>query len=96
MNAEMPDFPRDGSVTATKQGKAADKRPTDQELRNAVGGKLADSDHEAVRKLNVTVRDGVVTLQGSVGSVKEATEAVKDAMDAEGVTKVISTIRHGS
>ncbi|KYF49792.1 hypothetical protein BE08_36205 [Sorangium cellulosum] len=89
-------FTRDGAVVASKEAKGADKRPADQELRNAVGGKLATSDHEAVRKLNVTVRDGVVTLQGNVGSVKEATEAVKEAMDAEGVTKVISQIRHGS
>ncbi|MGK3992592.1 BON domain-containing protein [Sorangium sp. So ce1024] len=89
-------FTRDGAVVATKEAKGTDKRPTDQELRNAVGGKLATSDHEAVRKLNVAVRDGVVTLQGSVGSIKEATDAVKEAMEAEGVTKVISQIRHGS
>ncbi|WP_438003570.1 BON domain-containing protein [Sorangium sp. So ce321] len=86
-------FGRDGAVVATKEAKDSDKRPPDEELRNAVGGKLAGSDHEAVKKLNVTVRDGVVTLQGSVVSIKEATEAVKEAMKAEGVTKVISHIR---
>ncbi|WP_437302738.1 BON domain-containing protein [Sorangium sp. So ce388] len=86
-------FGRDGAVVATKEAKASDKRPSDEELRNAVGGKLAGSDHEAVKKLSVTVRDGVVTLQGSVVSIKEATEAVKEAMKAEGVTKVISHIR---
>ncbi|WP_437752038.1 BON domain-containing protein [Sorangium sp. So ce1389] len=86
-------FGRDGAVVATKEAKDPDKRPSDEELRNAVGGKLAGSDHEAVKKLSVTVRNGVVTLQGSVVSVKEATEAVKEAMKAEGVTKVISHIR---
>ncbi|WP_437618478.1 BON domain-containing protein [Sorangium sp. So ce1151] len=86
-------FGRDGAVVATKEAKDSDKRPSDEELRNAVGGKLADSDHEAVKKLNVTVHNGVVTLQGSVVSIKEATEAVKEAMKAEGVTKVISHIR---
>ncbi|WP_437806681.1 BON domain-containing protein [Sorangium sp. So ce1078] len=89
-------FNRDGSVIATKEGKGSGERLADETLRNAVGGKLANSDHEAVKKLNVTVRNGVVTLQGKVASTKEATEAVKEAMDAEGVTKVISYIRHGS
>lgn len=89
-------FNRDGSVVATKEAKGSDKRPPDEALRNAVGGKLANSDHEAVKKLSVTVRNGVVTLQGSVASVKEATEAVKKALDAEGVTKVISYVRHDS
>ncbi|WP_433926720.1 BON domain-containing protein [Sorangium cellulosum] len=89
-------FNRDGSVVATKEAKGSDKRLPDEALRNAVGGKLANSDHEAVKKLSVTVRNGVVTLQGRVVSVKEATEAVKEAMDAEGVTKVISFIRHDS
>ncbi|WP_044965779.1 MULTISPECIES: BON domain-containing protein [Sorangium] len=89
-------FGRDGSVIATKEAKRTGARPSDETLRNAVGGKLADSDHDAVKKLHVTVRDGVVTLQGTVASVKEATEAVKEALDADGVTKVISYIRHGS
>ncbi|XXY51528.1 BON domain-containing protein [Sorangium sp. So ce269] len=86
-------FGRDGAVIATKEAKDSGKRPSDEELRNAVGGKLAGSDHEAVKKLSVTVRNGVVTLQGSVANIKEATEAVKEAMEAEGVTKVISNIR---
>jgi osmotically-inducible protein OsmY len=89
-------FGRDGSVIATKEAKRTGARPSDETLRNAVGGKLADSDHDAVKKLHVTVRDGVVTLQGNVASVKEATEAVKEAMDADGVTKVIAFIHHGS
>ncbi|WP_437498787.1 BON domain-containing protein [Sorangium sp. So ce1099] len=86
-------FGRDGAVVATKEAKDSGKRPSDEELRNAVGGKLAGSDHEAVKKLSVSVRNGVVTLQGSVANIKEATEAVKEAMEAEGVTKVISNIR---
>ncbi|WP_437643873.1 BON domain-containing protein [Sorangium sp. So ce362] len=89
-------FNRDGAVVATKEAKGTGQRPPDETLRNAVGGKLADSDHEGVKKLTVTVRDGVVTLQGNVSSMKEATEAVKDALEADGVTKVISYIRHGS
>ncbi|WP_437520928.1 BON domain-containing protein [Sorangium sp. So ce726] len=89
-------FGRDGSVIATKEAKRTGARPSDETLRNAVGGKLADSDHDAVKKLHVTVRDGVVTLKGNVASVKEATEAVKEAMDADGVTKVIAYLHHGS
>ena len=46
-----------------------------------------------MKKLSVTVHNGVVTLQGSVVSIKEATEAVKEALEAEGVTKVISHVR---
>lgn len=89
-------FGRDGSVIATKEAKGTGARPSDEALRNAVSGELADSDHDAVKKLHVTVRDGVVTLQGNVASVKEATEAVKEALDAKGVTKVISYIHYGS
>ncbi|WP_437573631.1 BON domain-containing protein [Sorangium sp. So ce887] len=89
-------FNRDGAVVATKEAKGTGERPPDETLRNAVGGKLAGSDHEGVKKLTVTVRDGVVTLQGNVSSMKEATEAVKEALEADGVTKVISYIRHGS
>ncbi|WP_437585690.1 BON domain-containing protein [Sorangium sp. So ce1000] len=90
-------FGRDGSVIATKEAKkGTGARPSDEALRNAVSGELADSDHDAVKKLHVTVRDGVVTLQGTVASVKEATEAVKEALDADGVTKVISYIRYGT
>ncbi|KYF92743.1 hypothetical protein BE20_11010 [Sorangium cellulosum] len=89
-------FNRDGSVVATKEAKGSGERLADEALRNAVGGKLADSDHETVKKLSVTVHNGVVTLQGNVASVKEATEAVKEAMEAKGVTKVISQIRYGS
>ncbi|WP_437476664.1 BON domain-containing protein [Sorangium sp. So ce1014] len=89
-------FSRDGAVVATKEAKGTGERPPDETLRNAVGGKLAGSDHEGVKKLTVTVRDGVVTLQGNVSSMKEATEAVKEALEADGVTKVISYIRHGS
>ncbi|AUX34422.1 MULTISPECIES: BON domain-containing protein [Sorangium] len=89
-------FNRDGSVVATKESKGSGERQADEALRNAVGGKLADSDHETVKKLSVTVHNGVVTLQGKVASVKEATEAVKEAMEAKGVTKVISQIHYGS
>ncbi|WP_437720651.1 BON domain-containing protein [Sorangium sp. So ce861] len=89
-------FNRDGSVVATKEAKGSGERLSDDALRNAVGGKLAGSDHETVKKLSVTVRNGVVTLQGNVANVKEATEAVNEAMEAEGVTKVISQIRFGS
>ncbi|WP_437933980.1 BON domain-containing protein [Sorangium sp. So ce341] len=89
-------FNRDGSVVATKEAKGSGERLADEALRNEVGGKLAGSDHETVKKLSVTVRNGVVTLQGNVASVKEATEAVKEALEAKGVTKVISQIRYGS
>ncbi|WP_437331941.1 BON domain-containing protein [Sorangium sp. So ce394] len=89
-------FNRDGSVVATKEAKGSGERLADEALRNEVGGKLADSDHETVKKLSVTVHNGVVTLQGNVASVKEATEAVKEALEAKGVTKVISQIRYGS
>ncbi|WP_437669583.1 BON domain-containing protein [Sorangium sp. So ce131] len=87
-------FGRDGSVIATKESPKPGKRLPDDALRNTVAGKLADSDHEPVKKLNVSVRDGVVTLQGNVPSVKEAIEAMKAAMSADGVTKVISTVRY--
>ncbi|WP_437313320.1 BON domain-containing protein [Sorangium sp. So ce385] len=89
-------FNRDGSVVATKEAKGSGERLSDDALRNEVGGKLAGSDHETVKKLSVTVRNGVVTLQGNVANVKEATEAVNEAMEAKGVTKVISQIRYGS
>ncbi|WP_159397458.1 BON domain-containing protein [Sorangium cellulosum] len=93
-NDYQVNFSRDGSVIATKESPKPGDRLPDDALRNAVGGKLADSDHDAVKRLNVSVRDGVVTLQGNVASVKEATEAMKAAMSADGVTKVISAIRY--
>lgn len=91
-------FNRDGSIVATKEPSKADqgKRPPDEAIRNAVSAKLADSDNERLKKLNVTVSDGVVTLRGNVADIKEATEAVNKAMEAEGVTTVISHVRPGS
>jgi osmotically-inducible protein OsmY len=86
-------FNRDGSVMATKEASGKGTPKSDDALRNEVAGKLAESDHEGVKKLDVSVRNGIVTLTGNVSSMKEATEALKAAMSAEGVTQVISRVR---
>lgn len=43
--------------------------------------------------IDVDTTDGVVTLSGSVSSYEQIAQAMRLAMDTEGVTKVISTLQ---
>jgi osmotically-inducible protein OsmY len=90
------EFNPDGSVVATKAQPATGTPPPDETLRQAVIASLGSSDQSALKTLNVTAQNGVVTLRGSVPSIKEATAAVDEAMKTAGVSRVVSHVTYGS
>lgn len=95
-NGYQVEFNPDGSVAATKSQPPTGTPPPDETLRQAVTTKLGSSDHPALKNISVTSKGGVVTLRGSVPTIKEATDAADQALKTEGVTRVVAYLNHRS
>ncbi len=68
----------------------ADNAPaaTDSQITDRVMGKLAVDDPQMVKRVQVAVKDGVVTLSGHAYTGGEAAKAMRDAGSVAGVVKV--------
>lgn len=83
--------------TAVSEGtkEAADKTGevvTDASITAAVKMKMADDPLVKARNIDVDTKDGVVTLNGTVGSKAEEQKAIDLANTIDGVKKVVSNL----
>lgn len=65
----------------------------DDVLVASINGKLQGDPGVSSQKFEATVEKGVVTLTGSARSLDQIGRAVGIALDTDGVTKAISTIK---
>ena len=65
----------------------------DARITAAIKAKLVGDSGLASLSISVNTTKGVVTLSGAVSSVEQIRKAISIAMDADGVTKVISTLQ---
>lgn len=61
---------------------------SDSQLADRVTGKLAVDDAAIARLVQVSAKDGVVTLSGTAYTGQQALKALKDAESVAGVVKV--------
>jgi osmotically-inducible protein OsmY len=60
----------------------------DQQITQQVKEKLASKDPQIAPRIEVTTRDGVVTLRGVAFTPQYILDALRDAGSVQGVTKV--------
>lgn len=65
---------------------------SDSQLTGRVRGKLAVDDPQVAQRIQVSAKDGVITLEGTVYTGQEALKVLKDAESVEGVVKVQNRI----
>jgi hyperosmotically inducible protein len=65
---------------------------TDASITAAVKMKMADDELVKARNIDVDTKDGVVTLNGTVGSKAEEQKAIDLANTVDGVKRVISNL----
>jgi hyperosmotically inducible protein len=85
-----------GAAVGEKAAQAANKAGeilTDGALTTKIKSKMALDDSVQARAINVTTRDHVVTLSGTVRSVAEHDRAVQLAKETDGVTQVIDRLK---
>lgn len=88
------EFARTGRVERSKPiGADAPTGPMDDVLIASINGKLQGDPSLSSLKLDAAVEKGVVTLSGSARSLDQIGHAVALALDTDGVTKAISTIK---
>ena len=66
---------------------------TDSGVTTKVKAKFAQDDLVKAHEINVTTRDGVVTLNGEVDTMAAHQQAIRLARDTEGVTNVVDELR---
>ena len=77
-------------------GKAATKVGeflSDAELTGKIRSKMALDDSVRARAIGVSTTDGVVTLEGTIGSAAEHDQAVRLARDTKGVKQVVDHLK---
>lgn len=74
--------------TSRRPGEYIDDKTVETKVKSALIGK----DEVKARNIEVEVRDGMVTLAGTVGSAAEAEAAVATARKVSGVKSVNSTL----
>ena len=66
---------------------------TDSGVTTKVKAKFAQDDLVKAHEINVTTREGVVTLTGDVDTMEVRQQAVRLARETEGVTSVVDELR---
>ncbi len=87
--------------TAVSEGtkEAAEKTGeyvTDSSITAAVKMKMADDELVKASNINVVTNEGVVTLNGTVGSKAEEQKAIDLAHSVDGVKRVVNNLRVSS
>ena len=65
---------------------------TDRDMQQAVARRLADHVLPTDGVVIVSVKDGIVTLRGNVGSIWSRSEAAREALRAPGVTSIVNAL----
>jgi hyperosmotically inducible protein len=66
---------------------------SDAELTGKIRSKMALDDSVRARTIGVSTTDGVVTLEGTIGSASEHDRAVQLARDTKGVKQVVDHLK---
>ncbi|RPH48931.1 MAG: BON domain-containing protein [Planctomycetota bacterium] len=66
---------------------------SDAELTGKIRSKMALDDRVRARTIGVSTTDGVVTLEGTIGSAAEHDQAVRLARDTKGVKQVVDHLK---
>jgi osmotically-inducible protein OsmY len=74
--------------SAMAQSSPSEQPVGDSQISDQVVAALRRTDASLVRRLEVSTKDGVVTLSGHATSVQAAMKAVQTARNVPGVTKV--------
>lgn len=80
------------AADASVDRSAALERPTDMEIRDAVEDQLLVDLHVPLHRLDVTVSEGIVTLEGRVENVLARDRAARIAETLRGVRSVINRV----
>ena len=83
---------RVGETTAEAANRA-EAALSDGALTAKIKSKMALDDLVRARSIDVTTKDGIVTLSGSVGSAREHERAVQLAKETDGVKRVVDKLR---
>jgi osmotically-inducible protein OsmY len=78
---------------ARKAGEAIADATADARTTAAIKTKLLKASSLSALKIDVDTTDGLVTLSGTVSAHEEIAQAVKLALETEGVHKVVSTLQ---
>ena len=78
---------------AQAAGHALADATADARITTAIKARLVADSGLATLSISVNTTAGVVTLSGSVSSAEQIAKAIALAMDADGVTRVISTLQ---
>lgn len=78
---------------AQETGQAISDATADARVTAKIKAKLLRDPDLSAWNISVNTTDGVVTLSGSVSSVKDIGKAILLAMDTDGVHKVVSTLQ---
>ncbi len=84
-----------GSVFAADSIKS-DQPVTDTWITTKVKSELAKDKSTKAKEIHVTTKDGIVMLDGSVGSMAEKEKAETDAKQIKGVVSVTNNLRVAS
>ena len=87
---------RTGKVVRKKAqdvGGAIADATADARITTAIKAKLVKDPSLSALRISVNTTDGVVTLSGSVASAEEVSQAMKVALDTDGVREAISTLQ---
>jgi osmotically-inducible protein OsmY len=68
---------------------------TDRQLERAIAHQLAETHRQGLRRLDVNVADGNVTLRGSVASFYEKQLAIQTCRVLAGIDRLIDAVEVG-
>jgi osmotically-inducible protein OsmY len=78
---------------ASRAGAAISDATADSRITAAIKGKYAVEKNLSALTISVNTTEGVVTLSGKVESYESIAQAIKLALETEGVTEVVSTLQ---
>jgi hyperosmotically inducible periplasmic protein len=78
---------------AEKVGAVIADATADARITGTIKAKLVKDPTLSALQISVNTTDGVVTLSGSVGSAEEVRQAMKVALETDGVREAISTLQ---
>jgi osmotically-inducible protein OsmY len=84
---------RDASTRAKQSGDTVGSSLDDTWIHTKIVAQLVGDTDTAARKINVDVKDNVVTLRGTVSSDQEKNEAARIARETQGVVRVVNQLK---
>jgi len=84
---------RNASTRAKESGDTVGNSLDDTWIHTKIVAQLVGDTETAARKINVDVKDNIVTLRGTVSSDQEKNEAARIARETQGVVRVVNQLK---